>query len=340
MHYFIKKIFFILCLLLSVGPFMVYALSTVQEDVPPIFNKWAWNATVGWIKFLTTDNSAVVLTTVTPYELRGYAQSDNIGNVYLDCATYNLVKPATLNCGSGGLNPESPLWKITWDWDGVTGSRNLQGYAWNDQVGWISFNCKDDHDDVTPGTQSKCAIDGGTDYAVHIASPNASNIAELQGFAWNESIGWISFNCTNDHDGSTPGTQMACSTPTGLDNYRVKTAVPPPPSKKGVLISRAIDSGIVGGAQWNSIVLNGARNSGTVQLWVASGVTAGDLPTSATVPPTDTRWKEVLGDFFLNPISLPFSDHHNKRYFRYMISLEDNSPPYPQIEDVIIHWSP
>ncbi len=54
---------------------------------------------------------------------------------------------------------------------------NLSGFAWSDNIGWVSFNCTD---------TSSC---GTSNYGVNIdASGNFS------GFAWSDNIGWISFN--------------------------------------------------------------------------------------------------------------------------------------------------
>ncbi len=54
---------------------------------------------------------------------------------------------------------------------------NVRGFAWSDNIGWISFN----NSDVTPE---------GADYGVNI-DPDTR---KLSGDAWSESIGWISFD--------------------------------------------------------------------------------------------------------------------------------------------------
>ncbi len=65
---------------------------------------------------------------------------------------------------------------------------NLSGYAWSDNIGWLSFNCSD------LGT---CA---SVDYGVDI---NGSGI--LSGYAWSDNIGWVSFN-SSDLTGCPSGT--------------------------------------------------------------------------------------------------------------------------------------
>lgn len=53
---------------------------------------------------------------------------------------------------------------------------NLSGWAWSENIGWISFNC----------TNTNCGV---IDYGVNI-DPTGN----LSGYAWSEQIGWISFN--------------------------------------------------------------------------------------------------------------------------------------------------
>lgn len=57
---------------------------------------------------------------------------------------------------------------------------NVTGFAWSENIGWISFN-------NTSGG-------GGTNYGVNIAEDTVNNIGKLSGYAWSENIGWISFN--------------------------------------------------------------------------------------------------------------------------------------------------
>ena len=53
---------------------------------------------------------------------------------------------------------------------------NTSGYAWSENIGWISFNSASDGSPVSYGVN----IDFGT--------------GNLSGYAWSENIGWISFN--------------------------------------------------------------------------------------------------------------------------------------------------
>jgi hypothetical protein len=61
---------------------------------------------------------------------------------------------------------------------------NVRGYAWSDNIGWLSFN-NSDVDTLT-------------------ASYN-SGTGELEGWGWSDNIGWISLNCATD-DSCNPAT--------------------------------------------------------------------------------------------------------------------------------------
>ncbi len=68
---------------------------------------------------------------------------------------------------------------------------NTEGYAWNSNIGWISFNCTNND---TCGT---------SDYGVKII-PATMNFT---GYAWSPNVGWISFQST-----STPPDSYAFNT--------------------------------------------------------------------------------------------------------------------------------
>ncbi len=54
----------------------------------------------------------------------------------------------------------------------------LSGYAWSENVGWVSFNCTDE------GTCSS------SDYGVDFSEADG----DMSGYAWSENVGWITFN--------------------------------------------------------------------------------------------------------------------------------------------------
>ncbi len=55
---------------------------------------------------------------------------------------------------------------------------NTRGWAWSENIGWISFNCDN---------QGTC---GTIDYGVNIDE----GTGEFSGWAWSENVGWINFN--------------------------------------------------------------------------------------------------------------------------------------------------
>src|SRR4030043_165646 len=58
---------------------------------------------------------------------------------------------------------------------------NVSGFAWSENIGWISFNCKN-----AELPDPRCTID----YGVNI-NPTTG---VFSGYAWSENIGWIRFN--------------------------------------------------------------------------------------------------------------------------------------------------
>ena len=71
---------------------------------------------------------------------------------------------------------------------------NVSGFAWSENIGWISFNSKncDTNNDGKSEGGSGCPSEGTIipTYGVNIDT----NTGALTGFAWSENIGWIKFN--------------------------------------------------------------------------------------------------------------------------------------------------
>jgi hypothetical protein len=57
-------------------------------------------------------------------------------------------------------------------------THNVSGYAWSENIGWISFSCENESE-----------IGQGVDYGVDI-----DREGDFSGYAWSENIGWVSFN--------------------------------------------------------------------------------------------------------------------------------------------------
>ncbi len=56
---------------------------------------------------------------------------------------------------------------------------DIQGWAWSDNVGWVSFSCENQYE-----------IGEGVNYGVNVDETTGV----FSGYAWSENIGWISFN--------------------------------------------------------------------------------------------------------------------------------------------------
>jgi len=83
---------------------------------------------------------------------------------------------------------------------------NVVGYAWNDNIGWISFNCTNhyqfcqndlnvmcnvDNDCVNAGVGGICLSEcSNSDYGVNVSSVNG----KFSGYAWSSNVGWIDFS--------------------------------------------------------------------------------------------------------------------------------------------------
>ncbi|MBX4216065.1 hypothetical protein KW797_03895 [Candidatus Parcubacteria bacterium] len=116
---------------------------------------------------------------------------------------------------------------------------NLLGYAWSDNVGWISLNC------INTGT---CAA---SNYKVTM-----SDGGDLSGYAWSDSIGWLSF---------TPGDLAGCpSAPCAPRLNRYFGA------GQGTIAGwmKALSGGTLGSGGWD----------GFVSLSGTNGVNAGTYP--------------------------------------------------------------
>ncbi len=68
---------------------------------------------------------------------------------------------------------------------------NLSGWAWSDNIGWISFNSTTDGSLVNYGV------------AINETNKTTNGTGDFSGYAWSDNIGWISFNRVDT--GNPPG---------------------------------------------------------------------------------------------------------------------------------------
>ena len=270
-------------------PFFAFAATNISSTA---HEHWARSNVIGWINFFSTNNVSV-----GSLRIRGFANSD-IGSIALDCAT----------SPNGNICAQSNFYVRN---DGVGG---LSGFAWNDIIGWISFNCAD------------LGICVQSNYRVAIGANGV-----FSGWAWNDAVGWISFNCNQPEIGNT------CATV----NYYVKTIWRAGPVA-GHLVSSVIDTKIRKGVGFNSIMWRGDMPSGTnVRFQFAS---SNSLPLPTPIGPGGTSLKtdtyNPVGPG--RPIKINRLFHNNHRYFRYKVILESDSLQRfsPRVDQVIVNWSP
>lgn len=113
----------------------------------------------------------------------------------------------------------------------------------------------------------------------------------------------------------------------------------------GEIISPTFDTGAANGVSYNWLMASGTTPVGTkIRVQLATSATS-------TGPWTYLGDNCDTSSYYYNsslPASPPqpeikcFSDHNNKRYFRYKVILLSNVPDYtftPQIDNVIVNWS-
>jgi len=293
-----SKTFFAIVLLTM---FFVFAraVSAATNISATTTDHWAWNDIIGWIDFYGT-NSVNVFSN----RLEGYASS-LAGEVSLDCHTTSHSPPDI--CAQSN-------YQVTNNNNDTAG--NLSNWAWNDQYGWISFDC---HNNGGCGTGP-----GSSTYQVYIDG----NTGNFNNYAWNDVIGWISFNCADT--GCPP-------------NYKVNTAWRAT-STIATLDSATYDTGVSVGAQLNSVLWHGNQNgiSGyPVKFQFAVGnSTSGSWTTNffGLGCSTDAYYADSPD----KSIKLDYNCFNNFRYFRYRVIMISNqlNTVSPRVDDVIVNWSP
>lgn len=257
----------------------------------------------------------------------------------------------------------------------ITGSPTGDHYAWNDLIGWIDWY---NTNTITVSSQQLTGYASSTagEISLDCATSPAGNICgtsnykiyndglgTLTGYAWNDSYGWISFNCLN-HGCATSTYGIAISPTTGAwtnyawndilgwisvncadisacgtSDYKVVTSWRAT-STTATLDSVTYDTGSTTGAQLNTIVWQGSLPAGTevrFQLAVSNSTSsawtyAGPDGTSATyyTPAAGVTQK------------LDYTVHNGYRYFRYRVTLVSNQAQTlgPRVDDVVVGWSP
>jgi|GEM_PF-2122223 len=80
-----------------------------------------------------------------------------------------------------------------------TGPFSVKGWAWDTNLGWISFYCGDENGDGAP--YENLGIPCGNQlYGVKMEGLGGSAPGSLYGYAWGDNAGWINFSCSGGVD--------------------------------------------------------------------------------------------------------------------------------------------
>ncbi len=111
---------------------------------------------------------------VTPDHLEGWVWNDNLGWVSLYCPGGAGAKNLDVSCGN-------IAYSVTFSTTGIPAdftTAKLDGYAWGDNIGWISFKS---------GFHQMSPIPSGINRGTIPNSPNGAR------YAWADSVGWLDF---------------------------------------------------------------------------------------------------------------------------------------------------
>ena len=296
--------------------------------------QWAWNDIIGWINFHGPNNLNGVKVSGT--ELTGWATS-SVGEIVLNCKT----------TPGGNVCSDSPF-SVSND-----GIGNLAGWAWSENIGWLSFCGNSSGGSTWNSTTNAWDCPASPTYQVEINDETASGAANntFVGWAWNDIVGWIVF-CLRRNNFPNPGDPGAFPIP-GAEWH-----CPNPPSD--FVQTNAGSSSTV--AFIESIVFDTGTASSTFNsfLWRGNNInngqvffefTTSDLPDNGGQP---WDYKDDAGNQLSYQLNTPgqiqklitnkdtVKKFSNKRYIKYLITLHSDSwQTYsPKIEDVIINWSP
>jgi hypothetical protein len=156
---------------------------------------------------------------------------------------------------------------------------NLSGYAWSDNIGWVSFNCTSDGTCGTSPYGVKFTLGGNMEH----------------GYAWSDNIGWISFNasdvvgcpsapCTptlNNITGAVTGWARAIGASGGWDGWISLSGTATDGSPYGVSVTNCSWNGYA----WGSDVVGWLSFSGIATNGSPYGVTGTDAACQQSAEP-------------------------------------------------------
>ncbi len=268
-------------------------------------------------------------------------------------------------------------------------NNQLEHFAWNDVIGWFDFFSSVTVN-VTDSKLTGYVTSDVGDVSLDCTTTRNGNVCTtsnyfvsnsggtLSGYAWNDTIGWVSF-CGNATVASTwDGSKWICpANPTynviidggsgdfynyawndvvgwisfnctnpgvcGASTYKVKT-IWGASNTTGYLTSSVFDTQQTPGAILNSIIWEGQRPNGTCVKFQIAVSDNSNGPWIFYGPGQDSN--NYFGADCPIPgiIKITGADRiwvNNKRYLRYKVILESDQPPTqtPIVENIILNWS-
>lgn len=293
-----KKINFLILIIFFFIALLFFLTKTKAEN--EVFG-YAWNDVFGWLDFNINQSQ------LTALKLSGYA-STSIGEISFDCET----SPIGNICSNSNYQVKNTISNL--NCEGYNQSTTaLTGFAWNDQIGWISF-C---------GGQNTPDCPGNINYGVNINVTDGN----FFGYAWNDNVGWISFN-SQDYGGNI--------------NYNTQTLWRLT-KKIGSLESAIFDTQTYG--ILNSIIWQGTKPSINTDVKFQIAVSNDENgPWNYYGPGQNPNSYFGINSNPDEPILIQGADRQwvkNKRYLRYKVFLESNlcQTQTPIVNKIILNWS-
>ncbi len=175
-------------------------------------------------------------------------------------------------------------------------SQNVAGFAWSENIGWLSLNssnCDSDNNGLSDGAPAGCPAAGTTipSYGVNIEESGA-----ITGYAWSENIGWVQFNPTGPYPAS-PNYSVTLDEPTGQITGWAR-ALAFADGWDGWIrfdsVSLDDESGVIAGYAWASDIVGWLRFSG--------GYGSGLLDFEQNNPPAVNGLSVNQGDYCSSPL--------------------------------------
>jgi len=211
---------------------------------------------------------------------------------------------------------------------------NTAGFAWSENIGWISFSCYNDLNPATPATDHSC------DQVIYGTNINKTT-GVFTGYAWSENIGWIQIDPTGPYpeaplipstinltNGQMSGWARALATSGGWDGWiKMRGTLPDYgvlyDSVLGELKGWAWGSDVVGWVSFNCV---NEGTCGVVQYAVTVDVNTIPVVWNLTQTPNYVTSQNFEISPPFHQFSWEFSDlEDGSNLTSYRLQIDDNS---------------